>query len=59
MSIGTLLLAAWAIMYGGHLAGWFTISAKLLGVWLFITGIVLVLEHVSGYSLPRPNWHRS
>lgn len=44
MNLGALLLAVWLILVGLTWSTLATISAKFLGVWALVTGIVLVVE---------------
>jgi hypothetical protein len=56
--MGLLLLAIWAILYGGNLATWWTISVTLLGVLLAITGVLLLLEGFGAVHVGIPSVRR-
>lgn len=60
-SIGLILLGIWAIMDGGTRAGIFhNLNATFLGTWLLITGIVIIIEYLTGFELPKFNrFHRN
>lgn len=44
MSLGTLLLGVFLILLGINWLAWVAISVTFLGIWAFVTGIVLLLE---------------
>jgi uncharacterized membrane protein len=44
MSLGNLLLGIWLILVGISWMAWVTISIKFLGIWAFVTGIVILVE---------------
>lgn len=44
MSLGTLLLGVFLILLGITWLTWVAISLTFLGVWAFVTGIVILLE---------------
>lgn len=54
MSLSNLLLGVWLILVGITWLAWVTISTKFLGIWAFVTGIVILLE---GYR-PITVWRR-
>lgn len=55
MSLGSLLLAVFLILVGISWLGWVTISLTFLGVWAFVTGIVLLLESYHPIEIWRRN----
>jgi hypothetical protein len=44
MSLSTLLLAVFLILFGINAIGWVAISALALGIVAFVTGIVFLVE---------------
>lgn len=46
MSLSTLLLGVWLILVGITWLGWVAITLTFLGLWAFVTGIVLLIESV-------------
>ena len=54
MSLSTLFLAAFLILFGVKALGWIVISAVFLGVVALITGILILVE---GYR-PITVFHR-
>ncbi len=54
MSLSSLLLAVWLILLGITWLAWVAISAKFLGIWAFVTGIVFLVEAVRPLNIPRP-----
>jgi hypothetical protein len=54
MSLSSLLLGVWLILVGIAWLGWVVINIKFLGLWAFITGILIIVE---GYH-PLIIWKR-
>lgn len=44
MSLGTLLLGIWLILVGITWLTWVAIDSTFLGLWAFVTGVVLLIE---------------
>lgn len=47
MSLSSLLVGVWLILIGSTWLAWITVDVKFLGLWAFVTGIVMLVD----------NWH--
>lgn len=54
MSLSTILLGVFLILLGISWLGWVAISITFLGIWAFVTGIVILVD---GFS-PITVWKR-
>lgn len=54
MSLGSLALSVWLILVGLEWLTWITVSAKFLGAWALVTGILLIVEHWRPLVIPFP-----
>lgn len=54
MSLSSLLLGVWLILVGATWLTWIDVSAKFLGLFAFITGIVWLIEGFHPITLNRP-----
>lgn len=46
MSLSNLLLGVWLILVGITWVTWVLVDVKFLGLWAFVTGIVILVESV-------------
>lgn len=55
MSLSTLLLAVFLILWGVSTLGWIPVSAFILGLLAFITGVLILLESAHPITVYRRN----
>lgn len=53
MSISTLLLGVWLILLGSDWLGWISVSIKFLGLWAFVTGVVILVDTFHPINIRR------
>lgn len=51
MTLSNLLLGIWFILVGITWLTWVAIDTRFLGLWAFVTGIVLLVESVHPVTL--------
>lgn len=58
MPLSGLLLAITLTLWGVSLLGWVAVSAWLLGLLAFITGVLMLLDGLSVFSYSLPGRRR-
>lgn len=53
MTLSNLLLGIWLILVGSTWLGWVGVSIKFLGLWAFVTGVVILVDSFHPINLKR------
>lgn len=52
MSISSLLLGIWLILVGATWLTWISVDSKFLGLFAFITGIIILIDNWRPIRIP-------